>query len=1356
MTSSPTPAGASPVQTAGDDTSAYQFNWAWTYAEVYTLNEPGTGFFSIQETVTYTVGNIVQHQVYTCPASYQGGLCTASTPGSIPGATYTTYPVAITGSVTGGSGQADGESVTVKGGTVTGTEYLETSNLAVVEEDQTQNVTGTVSVDSLTLNFTNNEVYTPAQVYQDFRLHNSDSWLESSDVYDNGLVNYSATGLVNESGSADIDTYGPVSATATSTSTSVTDTVNGTSQSIPVDSVNYNDVADQTSETRTWSPTYKNIVTDNYLTGLPQGTACTSASTASCISLTETLTTASTPTPSSALTESITGLTNGLACGGQTLTVSGALSTGVPNVGLTVGVDESTITPDQIVSQMTTTGAGGTYNATITAPALADGLSKPGVNGTFGVEVTSSTGASQVIALEVSPQDCTTTSYTGSTSAQVGTSAPVSAKVTDVATGLPVNGATVVFSMTGQSGTATGTSGSNGVASASLPITATPSVTPYTVTASYAGGPTDAPSSATSPFTVGLDPTTTGLSASDVSATQGESVTFTATVGATGPTSGVLTGTVTFAADGNPIGSPVALSGGTATSAPLNTSGLSLGTHNITATYSGNADYAVSVGSIPNYDVHGPLTSTQTALVLSPSGTVAYGEPVTLKATVTPTVDNMNNAVTFFDGTTNLGSASLSGGSPDTAQITVSSLVVGSHSLSAQYNGDGNVTFAPSGSNPVALTVTLAPTTTTVTLVTPATAPYAFEPATFGITVSGPLGDTATPTGQVQVTVNGTNLGGPVTLTGGTVTVTDPAGLPAGSNSINASYSGDSGFAASAGALPLVVAQATTETSLISSTGNSGSVLNQSVTFTANVAPEGTGNPTGLVTFNDCPTAVACSNSIGVVNLTATGAAGATAQLQLSNLPEGDNYITAVYGGDGNYSGSQSSPPFDQFVSPPPPTAATSTSVVGTTTPSNSSPNTAVYGQTVTFTATVSVAGSQSAINAPSGTVQFSVDGTNLGGPVTLTPGLGSPGTGWTSTASISTTSALAAGGHAVIATYSGLSGSGIPQAFGGSGAIVTEEVQQATTTVTGSPTANPAAYGVTETFTATLHAVAPGAGVPGGTVQFRLDGAPFGSPATVTGGVATSGPAAALAPGTHTVAMVSSGDPNFLGSSGSFTFVVSVITTQTTLSANPNPVIFGNPVTLTATVSHTTGPGNPTGSLTFKDGSTVLATETVASIAGGSSQASFTTSSLAAGAHTITAIYSGDPNFGTSTSSPLVVTVGKQATQVVANPAIVFENLANLLSPTGYLSLQPISATLLTKSGLPIAGQTLVFSAVASPGGPVVCSGVTNAQGYATCTPALTGSLEVILTGGFTATYAGNASYLGSEASAGLVTVVL
>jgi hypothetical protein len=80
--------------------------------------------------------------------------------------------------------------------------------------------------------------------------------------------------------------------------------------------------------------------------------------------------------------------------------------------------------------------------------------------------------------------------------------------------------------------------------------------------------------------------------------------------------------------------------------------------------------------------------------------------------------------------------------------------------------------------------------------------------------------------------------------------------------------------------------------------------------------------------------------------------------------------------------------------------------------------------------------------------------------------------------------------------------------------------------------------------------------------------------------------------------------------------------------------------VTFTATVAPVApGTGTPTGTVDFLEGSTTLASGVTLD---GSDQATFTTSSLAVGSHTITADYSGDTNFlastGDDSASPQVV----------------------------------------------------------------------------------------------------------------------
>ena len=84
---------------------------------------------------------------------------------------------------------------------------------------------------------------------------------------------------------------------------------------------------------------------------------------------------------------------------------------------------------------------------------------------------------------------------------------------------------------------------------------------------------------------------------------------------------------------------------------------------------------------------------------------------------------------------------------------------------------------------------------------------------------------------------------------------------------------------------------------------------------------------------------------------------------------------------------------------------------------------------------------------------------------------------------------------------------------------------------------------------------------------------------------------------------------------------------------SSANPSVSGQSVTFTATVAaKEPGSGVPTGTVTFKDGSKILGT----GVLNASGQATYTTNSLSVGTHSITTVYSGDGNFGSSTSSVL------------------------------------------------------------------------------------------------------------------------
>ncbi|MBL1119157.1 Ig-like domain repeat protein [Streptomyces sp. 110] len=181
------------------------------------------------------------------------------------------------------------------------------------------------------------------------------------------------------------------------------------------------------------------------------------------------------------------------------------------------------------------------------------------------------------------------------------------------------------------------------------------------------------------------------------------------------------------------------------------------------------------------------------------------------------------------------------------------------------------------------------------------------------------------------------------------------------------------------------------------------------------------------------------------------------------------------------------------------------------------SPNPATFGQSVTLTATVIPLGT----GTPTGTVTFVI----TGGP-TLT---GTLSGGTTSV----TAPNLSVGAHAVLGNYNGDTN------FSPStGANVILVIQAATTTsVSSAP--DPSTLGQSVTFTANVAPVAPGAGVPTGTVTFIIGGSGGGAfVQPLSGGVATLS-LSTLGVGTNPVVALYNGDTSFLPSSGTDTQTV-------------------------------------------------------------------------------------------------------------------------------------------------------------------------------------------------------------------------
>jgi FtsP/CotA-like multicopper oxidase with cupredoxin domain len=480
----------------------------------------------------------------------------------------------------------------------------------------------------------------------------------------------------------------------------------------------------------------------------------------------------------------------------------------------------------------------------------------------------------------------------------------------------------------------------------------------YRVTAYNAAG-----ASTSAPLTVPPGgPTTTIVTSSVNPSIFGDSVTFTATV-----SPALATGTVQFNIDGVNVGLPQTVAAGVAT---FTTSSLTVGAHPVKATYGGDLSYFPSTSTPITQTVNQMATTTVVTSSLNPS---FVGDSVTFTATVAPATGTgvPTGTVTFrIDGVAIASPPTLVGGK---ATYTTAGLAAGPHTVAATYNGDLN--FVTSTSAGITQTVNKRATTSVVT--SSLNPSFVGDSVTFTATV-GP----ALATGTVTFRIDGVAMASPPTLVGGKATYTT-SGLTAGPHTVTATYNGDAAYLLSTSATITQTVNRKTTATIVTSSLNP-SFIGDSVTFTATVSPA---LATGTVTFRIDGVAVASPPTL----------VGGKATYTTSSLTAVAHSVTATYSGDAAYALSTSAT-ITQTVSPLRPTATAVTS--------NRNPS-AIIGQSIIFTAWVApVTGA----GVPAGTVQFSVDGVKVGGPVTLDA---------TGRATYSTAT-LVAGSHSVIAAYSG------------------------------------------------------------------------------------------------------------------------------------------------------------------------------------------------------------------------------------------------------------------------------------------------------------------------------------------------
>lgn len=187
-------------------------------------------------------------------------------------------------------------------------------------------------------------------------------------------------------------------------------------------------------------------------------------------------------------------------------------------------------------------------------------------------------------------------------------------------------------------------------------------------------------------------------------------------------------------------------------------------------------------------------------------------------------------------------------------------------------------------------------------------------------------------------------------------------------------------------------------------------------------------------------------------------------------------------------------------------------------------------------------------------------------------------------------------------------------------------------------------------------------------------------------GGIATFSTTGLLA-GLHSISAAYAGDTNFLPSSS----LVSSLDVEKggasiTLAATSNTLAYGAQDTFTATVS---GSGlNPTGTIAFMDGSTVLSTVTL-----NNGVATFPTSGLLAGSHSISAVYSGDNEYNGATSTAVTVAISQVAATVTGssslNPSIYGDNVTLTIKAVG-VGVVPTGTVTITDGASSLGTLTL------------------------------------------------------------------
>lgn len=826
--------------------------------------------------------------------------------------------------------------------------------------------------------------------------------------------------------------------------------------------------------------------------------------------------------------------------------------------------------------------------ATLAVTSLPEGTAS--LSAAFSGSTGNLASTSAAVEQAVMPADYTTTALeVSATSVTYGASVTLTARIGGAGT---VGGSVSFYRNGNLLGTATVAGGVATLTTSSLPVGTGEIVASYSGETGHAAGVSAAAEIVVEPIT-----TTLGLTASAATTAYGTPITLTATVGGAG-----ATGTVTFFNARTALGTATIVNG----VATLVLEELPVGTLALSAGYSGDEARLGSVAALSHV-----VTAATTTTTISASDTVApQGVGVVFTAqVVSATGSRPAGTVTFYDGTTVLGTASVVNGY---AAFTLTNVPAGSIVVTASYAGEAR--HGASASAGVVATFTAAPAASTTVLAASATSVAAGSPITLSATVAGATA------GSIVTFVNGMTVLGTAVVDANGLAELVTALNTTGTASIYATFGGDAGKASSVSARVQVTVTAgtvptpppappATTTTLTASVGSA--VRGDPVTLFARVEGGTTGFvPEGTVSFYSGTTLVGSA-------VLASG----QAQITLANLPVGADQLRAVYSGDANGATSTSAVLVENI------------SLAASTTTLTISDNTVLGGSPTILTARI--AGNV----PPGGTVTFYAGATVLG-TATVANGMASR------------TVTLPAGSMEITARYNGDANHAISTS---AAATATVSTVRTATTVALASSASPSPLGETVTLTANV----TGAGASG-TVSFFNNNTLLGSAVVVNGQAVFN--TANLPRGTATLRAVYSGDAATAASgSAAVSEVIANASTSTTLATSSPQSAYGSPVTLTATVD---GTGNPTGTVRFYNGATLIGTTT---LVGG--QATLTLSTLPVGTLNLTAVFAGSTGNVTSTSAAMtqVVTAGASSVTLVTTGPV---------SQTGAITVQVSGAT--------------------------------------------------------------------------------